>query len=113
MKRQFGILTVFLLSVLLALPGWATAFQGEGTLRVGGMWALSGGAAFFGKAALGLGTLAVDEINEAGGVKIGGKAVKLTMHAQDDACNAEQGLAAVRRLATVDKVLFSLGPTCS
>ncbi len=113
MKRDFGILTVIVLSILLALPGWATAFQNEGTLRVGGMWALSGGAAFFGKAALGLGTLAVDEINEAGGVKIGGKAVKLTMHAQDDACNAEQGLAAVRRLATVDKVLFSLGPTCS
>jgi branched-chain amino acid transport system substrate-binding protein len=82
-------------------------------LRVGGMWALSGGAAFFGKAALGLATLAVDEINEAGGVKIGGKAVKLEMHPQDDACAAEQGLAAVRRLATVDKVLFSLGPTCS
>ena len=113
MKRQVGILAAIVLSLLLALPGWATAFQNEGTLRIGGMWALSGGAAFFGKAALGLGTLAVDEINEAGGVKIGGKAVKLTMYAQDDACNAEQGLAAVRRLATVDKVLFSLGPTCS
>jgi branched-chain amino acid transport system substrate-binding protein len=113
MKRHVGIFAAIVLSVLLALPGWAMAFQNEGTLRVGGMWALSGGAAFFGKAALGLGTLAVDEINEAGGVKIGGKAVKLTMHPQDDACNAEQGLAAVRRLATVDKVLFSLGPTCS
>jgi branched-chain amino acid transport system substrate-binding protein len=113
MKRRFGSFAAIVLSVLLALPGWAMAFQNEGTLRVGGMWALSGGAAFFGKAALGLGTLAIDEINEAGGVKIGGKAVKLTMHAQDDACNAEQGLAAVRRLATVDKVLFSLGPTCS
>jgi branched-chain amino acid transport system substrate-binding protein len=113
MSRRVGILTASALSILLAWPGWAGAFQNEGTLRVGGMWALSGGAAFFGKAALGLGTLAVDEINEAGGVKIGGKAVKLEMRAQDDACAAEQGLAAVRRLATVDKVLFSLGPTCS
>ncbi|PWU24949.1 MAG: hypothetical protein C5B48_03755 [Candidatus Rokuibacteriota bacterium] len=113
MKRHGGILSAVVLSVLLSWPGWAMAFQNEGTLRVGGMWALSGGAAFFGKAALGLANLAVDEINEAGGVKIGGKAVKLTMHAQDDACNAEQGLAVVRRLATVDKVLFSLGPTCS
>jgi branched-chain amino acid transport system substrate-binding protein len=113
MSRRVGILSASVLSILLAWPGWVGAFQNEGTLRVGGMWALSGGAAFFGKAALGLATLAVDEINEAGGVKIGGKAVKLEMHPQDDACAAEQGLAAVRRLATVDKVLFSLGPTCS
>jgi len=113
MKRHVRIMTALSLGVLLALPAGALAFQEEGTLRIGGMWALSGGAAFFGKSALGLATLAVDEINEAGGVKVGGKAVKLTIHAHDDACNAEQGLAAVRRLATVDKVLFSLGPTCS
>jgi branched-chain amino acid transport system substrate-binding protein len=113
MKGYTRVVTAILLGVLLALPGWAVAFQDEGTLRIGGLWALSGGAAFFGKASLGLATLAVDEINEAGGVKIGGKAVRLTIHPQDDACTAEQGLAAVRRLATVDKVLFSLGPTCS
>ncbi|MGH7326032.1 MAG: ABC transporter substrate-binding protein [Candidatus Rokuibacteriota bacterium] len=113
MKRQMRIVSAILLGLLLALPGWAAAFQEEGTLRVGGLWALSGGAAFFGKASVGLATLAIDEINEAGGVKVAGQAVKLTLHPQNDACNAEQGLAAVRRLATVDKVLFSLGPTCS
>jgi branched-chain amino acid transport system substrate-binding protein len=113
-KRMKGSTVIALAAVaLLLVPAGAPAFQGEGTLRIGGMWALSGGAAFFGKAALGLGTLAVDEINEAGGVTVAGKRVKFTMHPQDDACNAEQGLAAVRRLATVDKVLFSLGPTCS
>jgi len=113
MRLDARIIMVALLVAVLALPGWALAFQNEGTLRIGGMWALSGGAAFFGKSSLGLATLAMDEINEAGGVKVDGKAVKLTMAAQDDACNAEQGLAAVRRLASVDKVLFSLGPTCS
>jgi branched-chain amino acid transport system substrate-binding protein len=113
MTRQLRIVTAILIGVLLALPGWAVAFQNEGTLRIGGMWALSGGGAFFGKSSLGLATLAADEINEAGGVKIAGKAVKITLYPQDDACVAEQGLTAVRRLATVDKVLFSLGPTCS
>jgi branched-chain amino acid transport system substrate-binding protein len=113
MRRMTGLQGIALAVALLLVPAGAVAFQNEGTLRIGGMWALSGGAAFFGKAALGLGTLAVDEINEAGGVTVGGKKIRLTMHPQDDACNAEQGLAAVRRLATVDKVLFSLGPTCS
>ncbi|PYN94062.1 MAG: hypothetical protein DMD91_28810 [Candidatus Rokuibacteriota bacterium] len=112
MRTRGGKLLALALAFVL-VPAWAGAFQNEGTLRIGGMWALSGGAAFFGKAALGLATLAVDEINEAGGVNVDGKKLKLTIAAQDDACNAEQGLAAVRRLATVDKVLFSLGPTCS
>ena len=112
MRRTTALLGIVLAAALL-WPASVPAFQNEGTLRIGGMWALSGGAAFFGKAALGLATLAVDEINEAGGVTVADKRVKLTMHPQDDACNAEQGLAAVRRLATVDKVLFSLGPTCS
>jgi branched-chain amino acid transport system substrate-binding protein len=108
-----GVAWSALAVVLLLTPVTATGFQDEDTLRVGGMWALSGGAAFFGKSSMGLANLAIDEINEAGGVTIGGKRVKMTLHAQDDACTAEQGLAAVRRLATVDKVLFSLGPTCS
>ena len=113
MKRITRSRVLALMLAFLVVPVSAVAFQNEGTLRIGGMWALSGGAAFFGKSALGLATLAVDEINEAGGVSVDGKKVKLTIAAQDDACNAEQGLAAVRRLATVDKVLFSLGPTCS
>ena len=113
MMRTRGWKLLGLALAFVLVPAWAGAFQNEGTLRIGGMWALSGGAAFFGKAALDLATLAVDEINEAGGVNVDGKKLKLTIAAQDDACNAEQGLAAVRRLATVDKVLFSLGPTCS
>ena len=113
MKRITRSRMLALVLAFVLVPVTAIAFQNEGTLRIGGMWALSGGAAFFGKSALGLATLAVDEINEAGGVTVDGKKVKLTISAQDDACTAEQGLAAVRRLATVDKVLFSLGPTCS
>src|SRR5207247_3399931 len=96
-----------LLAAFLLWPGWAVAFEGEGTVRIGGMWPLSGPASFFGKAAFGLASLAVDEINEAGGLVVGGKRVKLALYSQDEACVAEQGLAVVKRLATVDKVLFS------
>src|SRR5437879_12324519 len=113
MRRPFVFAAALLLAACLLWPGWVGAFQGEGTVRIGGMWPLSGPAAFFGKAAHGLASLAVDEINEAGGLVVEGKRVKLALHAQDEACNAEQGLAVVKRLATVDKVIFSLGPGCS
>jgi len=113
MRRPFVFAAATLLAACLLWPGWVGAFQSEGTVRIGGMWPLSGPAAFFGKAAYGLASLAVDEINEAGGLVVEGKRVKLALHAQDEACNAEQGLAVVKRLATVDKVIFSLGPGCS
>jgi len=89
------------------------AFQSENTLRIGGMWAITGGVALTGKGALNLSRLAVDEINAAGGVKIGGKQVKLELFAYDEACKEQEGMALLSRLDEVDKVLFTLGPTCS
>lgn len=112
MKRIF-IGSVILAWLLVLSPGGASAFQDEGTLRIGGMWALSGPAAYIGSSSNGLSSLAVDEVNEAGGVLIEGKRVKLVKYVYDDACKAEEGLTVVRRLADADRVLFSLGPTCS
>src|SRR3989441_8768237 len=112
MRRPFVFAAALLLAACLLWPGWVGAFQSEGTVRIGGMWPLSGPAAFFGKAAYGLASLAVDEINEAGGRVVDGKRVKLALHAQDEACNAEQGLAGVEGLATLGKVIISPGPRC-
>ncbi len=103
-----------ILTWLLAVtPASVGAFQEEGTLRIGGMWALSGPGAYVGSSSKGLAALAIDEINEAGGVVIQGKRVKLQLYAHDEACKAEEGLTVVRRLADADKVLFALGPSCS
>src|SRR5690242_4660394 len=89
------------------------AFQSERTVRVGAMWAITGGVALTGKGALNLTKLAIEEINAAGGVKVDGKQVKIELHAYDEACKEQEGLALLSRLKDVDKVLFSLGPTCS
>ena len=113
MKKAIRICSMIVSVLLLLSPGWVSAFQEEGTLRIGGMWALSGPAAYIGSSSNGLSSLAIDEINEAGGVAIQGKRVKLVKYVYDDACKAEEGLTVVRRLADADKVLFSLGPTCS
>lgn len=113
MKNTIRICSMIVSVLLVLSPGWVSAFQEEGTLRIGGMWALSGPAAYIGSSSNGLSSLAIDEINEAGGVAIQGKRVKLVKYVYDDACKAEEGLTVVRRLADADKVLFSLGPTCS
>ena len=110
--RRIQLVSLACVLALLA-PAAAGAFQEEGTLRIGGMWALSGPASYIGKSSNGQAQLAVDEINEAGGIPVQGKRVKLQLYPYDDACKAEEGLTVVRRLADADKVLFSLGPTCS
>src|SRR2546426_12772370 len=82
-----------LLAVCLLWPGWVAEFQSEGPVGIGGMWPLSGPAAFFGKAADGPASLAVDEINEAGGPLVGGKPGKPALPPQGETRNARQGVA--------------------
>src|SRR3989441_10618626 len=93
MRRPFVFAAATLLAACLLWPGWVGAFQSEGTVRIGGMWPLSGPAAFFGKAAHGLASLAVDEINEAGGLAVGGKRGKLALPPRGEGRHAEPGLA--------------------
>ena len=77
------------------------AFQSENTLRIGAMWAITGGVALTGKGALNLSKLAVEEINAGGGIKVGGKQVKFELFAYDEACKEQQGLALLSRLKDV------------
>jgi len=57
---------------------------------------------------------AVEEVNKAGGVKLadGSKAKMVVQPYLDDRCNAEEGIAVVRRIVGTD-ALVAIGPTCS
>jgi branched-chain amino acid transport system substrate-binding protein len=92
MKYSVALTFAFGFSVCVAATP-STAFQSENTLRIGAMWAITGGVALTGKGALNLSRLAVEEINSAGGVMVGGKAVKLELFAYDEACKEQEGLA--------------------
>src|SRR3989442_15870354 len=111
--KKIVVSSVTLFWLLGFAPGGAGAFQEEGTLRIGGMWALSGPAAYIGSSAKGLSALAVAEINEAGGVMVRGKGVKIVQSVNNDACKGDEGLTVGRRLADSDNVVFSLGPAWS
>jgi branched-chain amino acid transport system substrate-binding protein len=56
---------------------------------------------------------AADEINKAGGVKLGdGTRGKIVTEFFDDRCNAEEGISVIRRIAGGDWIV-AIGPTCS
>ena len=95
---------VVLAIVLGAAPGW-----GE-DLKIGAVGTLSGGGTEWGLALQRAVTVAFDEINAAGGVKVGGKSYTLKMIMYDDQYTAQGGTTAATRLVNVDNVKFILGP---
>jgi len=100
------------LAVSLALSIGVAQAQ-EKTIRISGFGAKTGPVRGFGvnsEAAL---LAAAEVINKAGGVKLAdGSKAKMVVDFYDDACNAEQGISVVRRIAGTD-ALVAIGPTCS
>ena len=95
----------------LAAPGMAGAQERE--VKISGFGAMTGVVRSFGinsKAAL---EAAADQINKAGGVKLGdGAKGKIVVEFLDDRCTAEEGISVVRRIAS-GSALVAVGPTCS
>jgi branched-chain amino acid transport system substrate-binding protein len=96
---------------VFALPGPTSAQERE--VRIAGVGVMSGILRSFGinsKAAL---EAAAEQINKAGGVKLGdGAKGKIVIDFLDDRCTPEEGISAVRRIAS-GNALVAIGPTCS
>ncbi len=101
----------FVLLAGLAFAGLCTAAQAQDTLKIG--WAISKTGPFAAGAAVT--TLPnyqvwVKDVNDAGGINVGGKKMKIEVIEYDDRSNSEEMIKAVERLATQDKVDFILPP---
>jgi branched-chain amino acid transport system substrate-binding protein len=101
----------FVLLAGLAIAALSTAAQAQDTLKIG--WAISKTGPFAAGAAVT--TLPnyqvwVKDVNDAGGINVGGKKMKLEVIEYDDRSNSEEMIKAVERLATQDKVDFILPP---
>jgi branched-chain amino acid transport system substrate-binding protein len=101
-------ITVWALTVLLAVPAVAPAAD---VIKVGGMAPTTGNVATFGVGQRNAYQLAVDEVNKAGGLKIGGKPHKIALIFEDEQNSPEVGATVARKLVNQDKVAAILGPT--
>lgn len=96
-----------------ALVAAAPAAAQERTVKIAGFGAKSGVVRSFGVNSEAAIRAAADEINKAGGVKLGdGTRGKIVAEFYDDRCNAEEGISVIRRIAGGDWVV-AIGPTCS
>ena len=111
MKTLALAVTAALSSLALGLPPGAAAQ--ERTVKIAGMGAKSGVVRSFGVNSEAAMRAAADQINAAGGVKLGdGTRGKIAVEFFDDRCTAEEGISVTRRIASAD-FLVIVGPTCS
>jgi branched-chain amino acid transport system substrate-binding protein len=111
MKTLALAVSAALTSLALGLSSGAAAQ--ERTIKIAGMGAKSGVVRSFGVNSEAAMLAAADEINKAGGVKLGdGTRGKMVVEFFDDRCTAEEGISVTRRIASADFVVI-VGPTCS
>ena len=98
------------LATVLATPAVAQ----ERTLKIYGFGAKSGVVRIFGLNSEAAMKAAAEQINKAGGVMLAdGAKAKIVIEYLDDRCNAEEGINALRRIASQPDAIVAVGPTCS
>ena len=98
------------LAAVLAAPAVAQ----ERTIKIYGFGAKSGVVRIFGLNSEAAMKAAAEQINKAGGVTLAdGAKAKIAIEYLDDRCNAEEGINALRRIASQPDAIVAVGPTCS
>lgn len=102
----------FVALLILIAGGWNLSSHTTTTadsIKIGFIGPLTGDAAAYGADTLGGATIAIGEINAAGGVN--GKQLELV--SEDGKCSAKEGLNAAQKLINVDQVRFIVASSCS
>ena len=97
------------LPALLAVLAMSCDSDSDEPFRIGAMDALTGVAESYGNPLLQAKLMAVEEINEAGGIN--GRMLELIV--EDSKCAAQDAITAYNKLTDVDGVKVILGATCS
>jgi len=85
----------------------------EPEIKIGLIAELTGQIPAVGASCRNAAEMAVAEINQAGGITVGGKTYRLKLIVEDSAAKPEQAAAAAQKLLTQDNVLAIIGPNCS
>jgi branched-chain amino acid transport system substrate-binding protein len=109
-RNKLAAIGAFVAAAAMLLVAGAPA-RAQDSIKIG--WAISKTGPF--AAGAGVTTLPnyqvwVKDVNDAGGINVGGKKMKIEVIEYDDRSNSEEMIKAVERLATQDKVDFILPP---
>jgi len=108
---------IIVLVAVMALGLAAPAAAAEKTLEIGVLGPLSGGAASYGVELVRAAEIRTDEINKAGGLKVGGDVYRIKLVTYDHKASAADAATAANKLIFQDKVKYiignAVGATCN
>ena len=105
----FGRMRIWFVVAVVAILGMPLAGAQE-VLKIGQIEAQTGILASYGWMGTQGAKLAVDEINRAGGFKVGDKTYKLELTSPDTRANPQDALIQLKQLLEQDKVKYVFGP---
>lgn len=112
MKKSFILISVLMVASLL-LASCGTAAPKEDVIKVGVIAELTGDIPAVGASCKNAAELAVKEVNDAGGLEVGGKKYKIELFIEDNAGKADQSASAASKLITQQNVVAIVGPNAS
>lgn len=110
MRRMFTLVAMALMAVLVVSP---SSWGASDTLKIGFNIPLTGDLPKVGESSKFAAEMLKDEINGAGGLKIGDKTYKLEFIYEDNESKAESATSSALKLITQDEVLAIIGPQAS
>ena len=117
MRMHRSIATLAILALAATLAGGAAVQAEDKTLPIGLLGPLSGGAASYGVELLRGAELRVEEINKAGGLKVGADTYRIKLVPYDHKAQAADTATATNKLIFQDKVKYiignAVGATCN
>jgi branched-chain amino acid transport system substrate-binding protein len=111
MKKSMLLLSIMLLMSMLL--GACASGGGADTIRVGVIAELTGDIPAVGASCKNAAELAVKEVNDAGGLEVGGKKYKIELFIEDNAGKADQSASSAQKLITQQNVVAIIGPNAS
>jgi len=108
-KTPLLIVLALLVSFLLVACG----SEKSDAIRIGVIAELTGDMPAVGESCRKAAEMAVKEVNNAGGLEVGGKKFKVELFVEDNAGKAEQSASAAQKLITQQKVVAIVGPNAT
>ena len=106
--KKYILITIIIL-ILITTVGAISQKTNKDTIKIGFIGALSGDGAAYGETEKNTTEIAINEINNSGGIK--GRKIEIIY--EDGKCSGKDATNAIYKLINIDKVNIILGGTCS
>ncbi|NPV74894.1 MAG: ABC transporter substrate-binding protein [Anaerolineae bacterium] len=104
---------LFTLMILVSIAASACGGGASDTIKVGVVAELTGDIPAVGASCKNAAEMSVQEVNDAGGLDVGGKKYKIELFIEDNAGKADQSASAAQKLITQQNVVAIIGPNAS